>query len=258
MELEFFHDEALARLVHDLTMGHPGMVQRVIKWLQEKKIRIRKDLDRIALAELGQFVDGLLDAYILKDVDADLKPVIRQLAYYRQFAWNEVSRILHLSVPECGTFIRERLLPTGLVEWDQNRYVIDKTARELFLNIAFFQDTARFIATHTEIGNHSEVRAAKLTENWHFFVVEHLYHLVNELRGRRQASEVVDVAATLLSRLNEHLQRMTDLEGLYQLRETLKHDGELEFLVEQAHPGLQDTLLKTIDERIDALGGTKK
>jgi hypothetical protein len=102
------------------------------------------------------------------------------------------------------------------------------------------------------------VRAAKLTENWHFFVVEHLYHLVNELRGRRQAGEVVDATAIPLSMLKEHLQRMTDLEGLYQLRETLRHDGELEVLVEQVHPGLQDTLLKTVDEGIDAIGETKK
>lgn len=258
MEMEFFYDEALAWLVFDLTMGHPGMVQRVMEWLRTRKVKSRNDLDRTAQTELGQFVDGLLDTYILKDVDDDLRPVIRQLAYYRGFAWAEPRNILHLSSdPESDAFVRERLLPTGLVERDRERhcYAVDRTARELFLNIALLQDTARFITTNAEVGSHYEAQAAKLKENWHLHVVERLYHLVNELQGRRQAGEIGDVTAVLLPKLDEQLQRMTNVEAILQLRGSLEDDSELEALVERVQPGLYAALLHAVEERQATLGG---
>lgn len=259
MELEFFHDEALARLVFDLTMGHPGMVQRAMEWLRARRVKSRTDLDHTAQTELARFIDGLLDTYILKDVDDNLKPVIRQLAYYRQFAWAEVSHILHLSLSECDTFIREKLWPTGLVERDPKRYpyAVDRTARELFLNIALLQDTAQFVATSAEIGSQYDAQAAKLTENWHFYVMECLYHLVNELQGRRQACQAVDVTAALLSELDEQLQRMTDVEGILHLRGALLDDDGLETLVERVHLGLYSALLQAVEERKAVLEGTK-
>jgi NAD-dependent SIR2 family protein deacetylase len=251
MELEFFHDEALARLVFELTMGHPGMVQRAMEWLRAKKARYYKDLDRDAQAELAQFVNALLDAYIFKDVGDELKPVIRHLAYFREFGWSEVSHILSLPLAECDAFIRQRLLPTGLVVRDAERrcYRVDRTARELFLNVALLQDTTYFTAVSAELAGRYEARLGKPTENWHFYVVERLYHLLNELRGRRQAGEAVDVTGILVAKLGEQLQEMADVESMLQLRESLTDDEELEFLAERVDPSLYPALLQAVEGR---------
>jgi NAD-dependent SIR2 family protein deacetylase len=250
MELEFFYDEALARLVFSLTLGHPGMVQRVMEWLRARGVRNRAELDSNAQVELGQFVDELLDAYILKDVDDDLKPVVRQLVYYRQFAWKELSPILDISVLECDAFVRERLWPTGLLERDRGLYAVDETARELLLNIALVEDTSRFIAVNAEIGGRYEEQARALTDNWHLHVVERLYHLVNELRGRRQAGEAVDAAAALLPTLEGHLQEVTSEENIIQLRDSLQDDGELEALAEQVQSGLYSAMVQIVEEMV--------
>lgn len=249
MEMELFFNEALAHLVFGLTKGHPGMVQHVVDWLRERDVKNSSDLDQAAHAELCQFVDELLDIYILGDVDADLKPVIRQLAHYRQFSWRELSPILGRPVLECDAFMRERLWPTGLLERDRGLFRIDGTARELLLNIALLRDTDRFIATSAEIGRQYDELAAGFTDNWHLYVVEHLYHLINELQGRRQAGENVDVTAVLLSALSEQLQKATDEENIMQLRDSLRDDSELEALAERVHPDLYSTMLQAVEER---------
>lgn len=257
MVLAFFHDEALARQVYDLTLGHPGMVQRIIEWLKARRIKGHKDLDAVAKAELGRHVDTLLETYILKDIEDELKPLIRQLAYYRWFFWGDVSRIRQRPVSEGKEFIHDKLWPTGLFEQGlgpRPSFAVDRTVRELFLNVTLLQDTAQFIAIAREIGNQREIQATRMTETWHLYVIECLYHRINELRGRQLCGQAVDMPAVLLLWFDAQIQKMVSKERILDLQEILQGDDDLASLMEQVYAGLYPALLQAVEARKNTLG----
>lgn len=254
MTMAFIYDEALARQIYDLTMGHPGMVQRTIEWLETRKIKKLQDLDSV-VEELGHFMDELLETYILKDVDDDLKPIIRQLAYYRGFFWRDVRHSPRQPLSECDAFIRDKLQPTGLLQPAAQPYpfAIDRTVRKLCLNIALFQDTDRFSTATKKIGDRYEALSADKSDNWHLYIIESLYFRANELLGRRQAKQSIDASAALLSWFGAQLQKVNDEEKLLHLQACMQKDDDLESLVKRVDHKLYHSLLQVVEDRTATL-----
>ncbi len=195
-------------------------------------------------------MDGLLDTYILGDVPDHLKPMVRQLAYYRGFSLEHVARMLEKTLFQAHTWIVEELKPTGLIEQDtkSHPYAIDRTARELFQNVALTRDTTVFRDTHSAIAGHLAAQLALPTGNWHRYVVEYLYHLTSELRAMRRTDRSMDAGA-LSARLHDQLMPITDGGSVLGLMDLLETDVELGALVEDLQRDLYSVLQQAVEKK---------
>ncbi|MEW5872795.1 MAG: hypothetical protein AB1894_26285 [Chloroflexota bacterium] len=262
MTMAFFYDEDLARLVFDLTSGHPGMVQKIIEWLSQNKIRNTRNLDTNTKAKFVDFVDELVETYILEGVDSDLKPIIRRLAYYRGFTWADVMSLRpNSTLSENDEFTRHRLWPTGLFERRQNSYhlfAVDKTVRELILGVALFRDVNQFIAITEELSNRYYDQATKKTDHWHLLIVESIYQLTNQLKGQQRLGQEINAPLVMSNWLPRRVQRVRDEEKLLRLREALNEDEDLNAMVEQVHPGLYHDLIQIVEKGLLSLEAKKR
>ena len=255
MGVGFIYDEKLAQLVFDLTMGHPGLVQSTVEWLQQRHISARRELDDTALQQLGGFLDNRLSTDILKDVDDDVRSVIRELSYYREFSLADIKRIRQRSIFDCRSFVQDKLLPTGFIHsgsW--LAYAMDRTARKLLLNIALLQSAERFRSANVELSQWSIDRATSMSGYWHRCTAEYLYHQLSASLGRQQEGQNGEVALAVLDKLNNHLQAVSDPERVLDLQQVLESDDELQGLAERVRPGLSQALMGLIRERQASLG----
>ena len=250
MSMGFIYDEELAQLVFDLTAGHPGLVQRTIEWLQERRISSHKELDVTALHELGRFLDDRLSIDILKDAGDDVSSLIRELSYYREFSLADIRRIRQQSIFDCRSFVQDRLLPTGFIHsgsW--LAYAMDRTARKLLSNIALLRSAEQFRTTNAELSLRSIERAAGMSGYWHRCTAEYIYHQLSASLGRQQEGQDEDVSATMLNQLNDRLQAASDPEKVLDLEQVLESDDELQGLAERVKPGLSQAIMGLIRQR---------
>jgi len=259
MEWYFLQDDDLAQLVFDLTQGHPGLTQKAIDWLLQREIHGLDDLDVVAQNELRRLIGELIDTYVLEQVHADVKPIIRHLAYHREFGGAEIGVALaQTGVAQTGAFhdlndfARQQLRPTGLLEEHARNYLpfsIDSTVRRLLVNLAWSHDTANFVTTHATIAAQHAEHAKRPDSNWYLYVVEYLYHTLQRLRGEQRLGPSINIPQTLISHLATIIQPIQDKDQLQRLEMALEQDEEIGALLEAIQTDLPNRLAQVIKER---------
>ncbi len=265
MEWYFLQDDDLALLVFDLTQGHPGLTQKAIDWLLQREIHGLYDLDGVARNELRHQIGELIDTYILEQVRTDVKPIIRHLAYHREFGWAEIGVALaRAGVTQAGAFhnlndfVRQQLKPTGLLDERARNYLpfsIDSTVRKLLVNLAWSHDTANFVTTHATIAAQHAEHAKRLDPNWYLYVVEYLYHTLQRLRGEQRVGQSINIPQMLISHLATIIQPIQDEDQLQHLEMALEQDEEMGTLLVAIQTDLPNQLAQVIKERGEMVKG---
>lgn len=241
IERELFWDRALAESLYNLTEGHPGIIREALQWLKQRRASPGWSAMLRDERQMGSLLEGWIDRCILNDVEPDLRPIVKQVAFLRSFSPGDLRFILpdgrEQPVGYFDGLIKERLMPTGLIDWQRLKvYRLDPTVQRLILRSARLKSPQQFAATCRQVQRLYDTYIESRPERCGQFVVEKLYHLASE--GYALGWSDDDLKAALLQMLETDLARADCADMARDVQEVLENDIELQELVPDIYPDL--------------------
>lgn len=255
------HVGPMGTRIYTLTRGHPlgneEVAEVVLRY--EAEGRVAPDLELI-----NALVDRVIDRYVMKGIEDDLKAAFRVLTVVRQFDVTILRRLLSSFLEEFKT-LREplflsvlgRLKSTYLVEWDPVRkgYAIDPTIRRILALHLCYNHPKCYLQVNDMAADIYAEWIKKVQENRSVYVVERLYHraipaivnkrplglIIKELRKELEGY----LATYYTDEDRERAQRSTD-----QLLQELSRDEELREII--GDEGFE-TLTKAVEHHLREL-----
>ena len=168
--------------IYALTRGHPLGNEEVaeVVWRYKAEGRAAPDLELINV-----LVDRVIDRYVMKGIEDDLKAAFRVLVVVRQFDVTILRQLLSNFLKEFKGLreplflsILGRLKGTYLVEWDPVRkgYAIDPTIRRILALQLCYNHPKRYLQINDMAADIYAEWIKKVQENRSVYVVERLYH----------------------------------------------------------------------------------